>query len=285
MIRGLAAVSLVTALLGAQPQPQLHAPRLAGVETFAFALGSANQGASRLSQLARYDLVVLDGVDAAQSLIDGLKARSVVVLGYLSVGTIERGRPWSLAVKSYRLDRWEDFDEWYADVSAPGFRTQIRGEIAPGVLDRGFDGLFLDNTDMVSTHPQQRDGMNELVRSLAGLVHSRARLLFTQNGDDVIGDTLDVYDGWNREDVSSTYSFDNDRYVRQRAGAVRAAQRALRRIRNAGVLVTATDYVAAEDRAGTQRAVRNACAAGAVPFVSNIELDRVPARPPRCPRP
>jgi hypothetical protein len=286
VIRVFAGVAIVAVLLAAQATTSAQTvdpPRLDKVETFAFALGSENQGTERLSRLARYDLVVLDGVDSDQSLIDGLKARGVIVLGYLSVGTIERGRPWSRAAKPYRLERWEDFDEWYADVSEPGFRTLIAGEVGPGVLDRGFDGLFLDNTDMVTSHPDDGSGMDELVHALAGVVHSRSRLLFTQNGEDVIGPTLDLYDGWNREDVSSTYAFDDHGYVRQSAQAVRAAQQALRRIHDAGIFVTATDYLATGDRVGTKRAIRNACAADAIPFVSNIELNRIPADPPRCP--
>jgi uncharacterized protein (TIGR01370 family) len=257
-------------------------PRLDDVSTFAFALGSKHD-AVRLDRLAKYDLVVVDGVDSTQPLIDGLKTRGVMVLGYLSVGTIERNRPWSLAMRPYRLERRKNFDEWYADVTSPGFRELVRAEVAPGILDRGFDGLFLDNTDMVSSHREQRGGMNELVHSLAGLVHSRRRMLFTQNGEDVIDDTLDLYDGWNREDVSSTYSFKARRYVHQTRGATRAAQRALRRIAATGIFVTATDYVPANDRSATRQAVRNACDAGAVPFASSIELDRVPLPPLRCP--
>jgi hypothetical protein len=63
---------------------------------------------------------------------------------------------------------------------------------------------------------------------------------------------------------------------------VTSAQTALRRIAAAGLLVTATDYLPAGDDADTAGAVRNACAAGALPFVSDIQLTRVPAEPLRC---
>jgi hypothetical protein len=71
--------------------------------------------------------------------------------------------------------------------------------------------------------------------------------------------------------------------VRQPRGEVRAAQRALQRIARAGVLVLATDYTARGDSAGAARSIADACAAGALPFVSDIDLARVPARPARCP--
>jgi hypothetical protein len=122
------------------------------------------------------------------------------------------------------------------------------------------------------------------VRSLARLVHGQGRLLFTQNGEASIAPTLRYYDGWNREDVSSTYDFGAKRYVRQPASAIRAADAALRRIAARGLLALATDYVAAGDATGTRDAVANACAAGALPFVSDIGLTRVPAAPARCGR-
>ena len=65
--------------------------------------------------------------------------------------------------------------------------------------------------------------------------------------------------------------------------SAQAAQAALTRISAAGLLVTATDYTAAGDTAAVQESVANACAAGAIPFVSNIALARLPAAPPSCP--
>jgi hypothetical protein len=55
---------------------------------------------------------------------------------------------------------------------------------AEAVPARGFDGLFLDNTDMVEPrrHRPQRAGMARLVAMLDDFVHDEGGLLFTQNG-------------------------------------------------------------------------------------------------------
>jgi uncharacterized protein (TIGR01370 family) len=256
--------------------------RLASVESFALALGPRANRASMLDRLSAYDLVVLDGIDAPPALVEGLRARGVLVLGYLSVGTIERGRPWSARARPARLDRWPDWDEWYADVADEAFRSLITDRVAPGIVDRGFDGLFLDNVDMIETHPARADGMRALVAELSDLVHARNGLLFAQNGEAIIEAMLPDLDGWNREDVSTAYDFDAARYRRASPRARRVAQRALRRIGDGGVLVTATDYVAAGDHRTSELAVATACAAGAVPYVSDISLNRVPREPPRC---
>src|SRR5581483_6307649 len=212
-----------------------------------------------------------------------LRRAGKIVLGYLDVGTIEPYRSWYHLLKPYRLAYWPDWGEWYARVSAPGYRQAIAGAIAPALLGKGFDGLFLDNTDMIEAYPGQTAGMRRLVRALAGLVHGRGRFLFAQNGEDTIGPLVSQYDGWNREDVSATYDFARRRYVMQSRSDVRAAQAALRRLAAAGLLVLATDYTAAGDRLAAARSVADACAAGALPFVSDIDLTRVPRIPARCP--
>jgi hypothetical protein len=107
-------------------------------------------------------------------------------------------------------------------------------------------------------------------------------LLFTQNGEEVIGPMLTHYDGWNREDVTRTYDFERRRYVPVPRSERRAARHALRRIRRRGLLVTASDYVARGDSRARRAAVRAACGAGALPFVTDIGLRRLPRRPYRC---
>lgn len=258
-------------------------PRLAEVSSFAFALGQDVDSGEEIARLAAYDLVVLDGELTGAPVVSRLRAGGTIVLGYLSVGTIEPFRSWYPRLKPFRLrDRFDEFDEFYARVAARGFRRAIANRIAPKVLGRGYDGLFLDNTDMVETHRGQRRGMGRLVRRLGRLVHLRSGLLFAQNGEDAIGPLLRFYDGWNREDVTWTYSFKRRRYMPRPPGETAAAQEALRRIGAAGLLVTASDYTAAGDLAAEREAVAGACAAGAIPFVSDIGLRRLPASPLTC---
>jgi uncharacterized protein (TIGR01370 family) len=255
--------------------------RLAQVETFALALGDPLDS-SAAARLAPFDLVVVDGEGATTDLVQALRADGGLVLGYLSVGTVEDGRGWTAAADPYRLERWEDWDEDYADVADPGFRRLMVEQVAPGLLATGVDGLFLDNTDMVIDHPDQAEGMVELVAELASLVHGRGGLVFTQNGDTTVDALLDHLDGWNREDVTSTYSFEDETYEPVSAGDTAAAEATLRRLAEAGLLVTTTDYVADGDDDATGRAVEVACGAGALPFVADIDLTRMPPEPYRC---
>lgn len=265
---GLAVLALAAPASAAVPD------RLAAVDSFALALGD---GASAPEKLAGYDLVVVDGATAAGR-VKRLRAGGALVLGYLSVGTIESYRSWFEAAKPYRLELWEDWGEWYADVSRRGLRDLIAGRVAPAIMRRGFDGLFLDNVDMIAEHRPQAQGMLALVRRLA----RGPGFLFAQNGEEIIDPFLPHLAGWNREDVSRTYDFDSERYVAVPNADSAAAQYALQRIGERGKLVSATDYVAAGDDAAAASATRIACDIGAPSFVSDIDLKRIPQPPPSC---
>ncbi len=195
------------------------------------------------------------------------------MLGYLSVGTIENYRPWYKQLKPYRIapDRnWHG--EYYAQVRRRGYRRALTRKIAPKLYAKGFDGLFLDNVDMIENYKRQARGMRKLVAALGRLVHADGGYLFAQNGFSVIRPMLADLDGWNREDVTSTYRFGKRAYAERKPKQIAATQRELRKVGAAGLLVTATDYTAKAGSAVARRAVANACAAGALPYVSDIYL-------------
>jgi hypothetical protein len=260
-----------------------NATRLASARSFALAIGDGTLSGNLSKRYAPFDLVVVDGESArARDVTTIQRASDGLVFAYLDVGTIESYRGWYNAAKRYRPEYWDDWDEWYANVNAPGFRSLLLKRVAPAMLAKGFDGLFLDNTDMTETHPAQKREMRALVAALSRLAHARGKLLFAQNGAGVNWPLRRFYDRMNFEDVSFRYDLDRQDYTRNSRSAVARAQRNIRRFRRAGLKVTATDYVPAGDVADTRIAVRNACAADALPYVSDIGLERIPSRPLVC---
>jgi endo-alpha-1,4-polygalactosaminidase (GH114 family) len=279
-------VTLVAAilLLAAADTSAFATPRdsrLAAVKSFAFAIGDAKLDRDVHTRLADYGLVVVDGEGVSADEVAAMHANGSVVLGYVSVGSIEKGRFWYKSARNYKLDFWGDWGEWYADTSRAGFRDLISERVAPKLLSKGLDGLFLDNVDMIEAHPRQKKGMRLLVKRLSKITHSRGGFLFAQNGEDSIGPSLRYLDGWNREDVGFTYDFDKKHYARVRSGENADALAALRRVSARGLFTTATSYTGGS-AADASEAVQMICSVGAIPFVSNILLTRID--PPRiCP--
>ena len=260
-----------------------NATRLASARSFALAIGDRTLTGNLSKRYAPFDLIVVDGESARARDVAAIeRAGDGLVFAYLDVGTIESYRGWYDAAKRYRLEYWGDWDEWYANVNAPGFRSLLLKRIAPAMLAKGFDGLYLDNTDMTETHPAKKRGMRALVARLSRLVRARGKLLMTQNGAEVNWPLRRFYDGINFEDVSFSYDFSRHVYIRRRTSAVARAQREIRRYRRAWLKVTVTDYVAARKTKDARIVVRNACSAGALPYVSDIVLERIPSRPLVC---
>jgi len=213
LLAAAAALAALVALGGGVATAAPTDPRLEGVSSWAFAIGSGTLRGDLAARYGGYDLVVVDAQEAGRRHLRTLQEDGTAVLGYLSVGTIERYRPWYTRLKPYRLQAWKDWKgEFFADVSRRGFRHQIARRIAPKLLAKGFDGLFLDNVDMIENHKRQARGMRKLVAQLGRLVDAEGSLLFAQNGYSVLDRFLPHLDGWNREDVSTYYDFDRDRY-------------------------------------------------------------------------
>jgi cysteinyl-tRNA synthetase, unknown class len=288
----------VTLALGSTPQAGARGaddPLLAGAESFAFGIGNgmlAGNAAEVAGRLGDYDVVVVDGEEANADEVAALQADGSVVLAYLSVGTIEKWREWYPEVKRYRLAAWQDWkDEWFADVSKKGLRDKLAGEIAPEILAKGFDGLFLDNVDMIEPrkHKEQREGMRELVARLGELVHSNSGVLFAQNGYwgfERFGILEDGHlDGWNREDVTWTYDFDRKRYVRNSSRSRDEALDDLKEMAELGLFTTATNYTKRSVGQAVDESIADACGVGALPFIGDIGLTakRLPASPYVCP--
>ena len=82
----------------------------------------------------------------------------------------------------------------------------------------------------------------------------------------------------------SASSYRNDDTAIAASFASIATRTTLRSVRAAGLLTTTTDYFASPTSKDARRAVRIACKVGAVPFVGNIALSKVPRRIERCPR-
>lgn len=257
--------------------------KLRQIETFTPALG-ARLTARNVARLSARDLVVVDGEEATAAQVKRLQRRGAIVLGYLSVGTVESWRSWFSQLKPHRLAPLGDWEgERYTDLSAPAARDALADTIAPELLAKGFDGLFLDSLDVVEEYPAQAAGALDVVTRLSKRVRDGGGVLMAQNADTVIDAFVPFLDAWNREDPTGTYDFGAKRYLPTDVPGRRLARATVKRLISSGLVVTTTDYYRSPTEHDAKRAVRISCKAGSVPFVGEITLAKVPAKPQRCP--
>ena len=93
-------------------------------------------------------ILVLEPDDYTASAIKQIKKKGYKVLGYLSVGTIEKERSWYKTYKKYGLKTLKDWpNEVYADVRKTNWRCFLVDR-AKALKKKGFDGFWCDNLDV-----------------------------------------------------------------------------------------------------------------------------------------
>lgn len=92
-------------------------------------------------------------------------------------------------------------------------------------------------------------------------------------------------DGWNREDVTWTFDFDNRRYVRNSNRDRNEALSDLAEMHDLGLFTTATNYTKRSAGAAVDELIADACSVSALPFIGDIGLTakRLPDAPYVCP--
>ena len=242
-----------------------------------------------------YDVVVIDGEEASeQGDVSALQAQG-----------LRRPR-----VSQRRHDR--EVAGWYPDAQAlPALRVAgLEGRVVrrrleerayathsqtrshPDILAKGFDGLFLDNVDMIEPkrHRRQRDGMRELVARLGDLVHSDGRP--PVRAERLLG--LSQVRDPRRRPSGRLEPGGRDLDVRLRQARSTCATRTAietRRwttsplMRDRGLFTTATNYTKRSTGPAVDESIEDACSVGALPFIGDIGLTakRLPDSPYVCP--
>jgi len=256
---------------GAPEKRELRLRRLREVRAWAPVFGQDG-----VLDLSPYDMVVVDGIGHRATrrscARDSWGAPEALVLSYMSLGTIEEWRPYAHEVpRSWTLGEVEDWPgERY--VSPCEDWRRIVERVARSLDDLGFDGLYLDNLDIVEDFPSTRDGVIEMVKRLRDAVPEM--LLIGQNGLAVANDL--PIDAIAHEDTF--WRFDSG-YRESAAEETAAIIAGLERMRARNLAVFTLDYTPPGHQAADD-VVDKARALGFVPAVSVLELDQ----PPHAPR-
>lgn len=93
-------------------------------------------------------MIVVEPEDYTMAEIKALKKSGARVLAYLSIGSISDERPYYKTLKPYQLKRLEDWPhERYIDLRRAQVREWVQKQ-AKTLKGAGFDGFWLDNTDL-----------------------------------------------------------------------------------------------------------------------------------------
>ncbi|MSP48811.1 MAG: hypothetical protein EXQ95_05735 [Alphaproteobacteria bacterium] len=235
-----------------------------------------------------YDLVVFesDRHPPLEPLVD----RGKKVVGYLSLGEVNEGRPYFAELKAEGLllgenENWKG--SFFLDVRDPRWTKRVVDELVPAILRRGFHGIFIDTLDNPG-HLERLDA-----KANAGMLEAAARLVRTlrrnfpkmiivlNRGYDLLAAVERDIDMVLGESVYADYDFARKRYAlvdrdtyRQQVEILQAAARRQPRLR-----VLTLDYWDPNDAKGIGEIYRIETENGFSPYVATVELDRVIPRP------
>jgi uncharacterized protein (TIGR01370 family) len=234
------------------------------------------------------DLLVLEPHHARP--IAPLRGRGATLLGYISLGEVEKTRPYFAA-----LDRagalgpanpnWPDAR--MADLRHPAFRAIVLERLVPEVLALGYDGIFIDTLDNAEAMERQNPGDNKgMVDAGAALILAVRQAfpsirIMVNRGYAMLPRIAGAIDYALGESMASRWSFADKKYERLsdddyawQATRLRAA-----RATNPALVLATLDYWDPADAKGVAALYARERAEGFVPYVATLALDRLIPEP------
>ena len=241
-----------------------------------------------LEELDPYSLLVLDS--HYHPSLETLKTQKKLLLGYLSLGEVEKDRPYYNEVRAEGILLMENRNwkgSYFVDVRAPRWVRRVIEDLIPAILHQGFDGLFLDTMDnpghLERTDPAAYKGMTQAAVNLllAIRTHYPNLPVMLNRGYDLYeqgGGYVDMVLG---ESVFGDYDFSTQTY---RLVPKALYQEQLRILKDAQkrypkLQVYTLDYWDPKDREGIKRIYQEQRNNGFNPYVSTIALDKVIPEP------
>ncbi len=212
------------------------------------------------------------------------------LLGYVSLGEVERSRPYFAEIDAAGAlgvanPAWPDAR--MADLRHPAWRTTILKRIVPEILALGYDGLFLDTVDnaeaMERADPSANAGM--IAAGAALITAIRARFpkiqIMLNRGYAVLSTVAPLIDHVLGEAMGSRWNFAEHRYEllsdadwQWQADRLRSAGKA-----NPRLTLATLDYWDPADTVQVAALYARERAAGFRPYVATLALDRLISEP------
>ena len=235
-----------------------------------------------------YDLLVLDSDHHPP--LNPLSNRNKILLGYISLGEVEKERYFFQEVKEQEILLQENpywHDSFFIDIRGKYWPKKVLEEIIPGILSKSFDGLFLDTLDNLGelerANPVKYKGMVQAGVNLVKAIrkHYPDIKIMMNRGYELLPYLTDIIDMELGESVYADYNFkdkkyqlvDNNLYQTQ----VNILQKAQKQ--NPDLAIYTLDYWHPEDKEEIAEIYSKQRQNGFIPYVATIDLDKIIKEP------
>lgn len=162
--------------------------------------------------ISGYKYVIIESEYYTKSDVNLIKQYNDTVLCYISLGEVNEKAKYYHHFKYLVSHKNEIWNSYYLNLKSIETKSALKSIISK-MLDKGFDGLFLDNIDNFGSYGKQFTQRQELVVFLKELRIIYPSHFFMQNsGLELIDDTHNLINAISFESVASNYSFKTNTY-------------------------------------------------------------------------
>lgn len=180
-------------------------------------------GADNIDKIKDYNVVVVEPASIDVGGVEFLHKTNEKIYAYLNIGSLENYRPYFNEFKEKTLGLYENWeDEYWMDVSDIAWQKLIVDKLGRDIVDKGFDGFFLDNCDVYYYYPNEEifNGLSSILYGLRSLnMTKKYKIDIIINGGDTFVSkcienktATELFDGVNQECVFTEIDFENKTY-------------------------------------------------------------------------
>jgi len=168
-----------------------------------------------VNSLKGYDMVVLEPFNYNYRETRQLLESKTKLIGYVSLGEVGASRWYYplLKDKGLLLGKNENWDSYFINLTDTLSRRMLLNKVIPEIMDRGFDGLFLDTIDDVAPGTGRGNMQGDMVQLIREIRKRYPDIYIIQNrGMFLLNQTHKYVNALLIEDVASSYNFDQKKY-------------------------------------------------------------------------
>ncbi len=211
---------------------------------------------------------------------------STLFIGYISLGEAEEFRWYWDEIKNegFVLDENPDWEgDYYVDVRDPLWQKYVVDHIIPEILNKGFDGLFMDTIDTAEyleyvdaeKYAGSVDAMVDMIKKIR--VNYPDIYIISNNGLILLDKITDCIDFALVEDLYTTYDFDKNKYGVQSSETTAEMFNVLKNFsKTTDVPILTLDYVDPSNKKDIKKVMKKSRSDGFCPYVADIHLLALP---------
>ncbi|RZJ67354.1 MAG: hypothetical protein EOO50_06315 [Flavobacterium sp.] len=226
-------------------------------------------------EIKGYSYVILESQFYNIYEIRKIKSQNEKVVAYISIGEVNANAPHYKDLKDHTAGKNEIWDSYYLDLkSEKTVSTLLR--IMDGIMEKGYDGLFLDNVDNYTTFGAQPNQKADLVNLLKKMSETYPDKIFIQNaGLELAAETAPYVDALLMESIATNYTFDDKTYKLRNEADFKAYVAKLDAInKNQNLPILLIEYADTEKL--YKQVVHRIKSLGYDYFIGSIELQTMP---------